>query len=148
MPGRRARRRWLGSGRARKSRNRTRRVADCQRLEPRLLLSTLQITQEAQLLVYDLNRARNDPAGFAQEQNLNVDLSFVRPRPPLAINAELSVAAERHALEMGNHDDYSEWSEYLRQQANGADREPGYDLPADWAEDLTYVEATAAGVTL
>ena len=53
----------------------------------------LNVSPETQLLIYDLNLARNDPQGYAQDNGLNVDLSDITPRAPLAINNALSNAA-------------------------------------------------------
>jgi hypothetical protein len=41
---------------------------------------------QEQLLIYELNRARNNPARFDQENNLVADLSGVASQPPLAVN--------------------------------------------------------------
>src|SRR4051794_31022400 len=44
------------------------------------------IAAEEQLFVYLLNRARHDPVAYQQENNLPVNLSYVSPRQPLAVN--------------------------------------------------------------
>src|SRR5262245_20045375 len=56
-------------------------------LEQREVMS---VSGSEQLFIYLLNRARHDPAAYAQEQNLSVSLSGVEPRAPLALNNLLS----------------------------------------------------------
>ena len=77
-------------------------------LEDRLLLSVLP---EEQLFVYLLNRARNDPVAYQQEQNLSVDLSYVTPRAPLAVNDKLFASSSFHANEMATYNYFGHQSQ-------------------------------------
>ena len=56
-------------------------------LETRKLLTVIA---DEQLFTYELNRARHDPVTYQQEQHLAVDLAYVTPRGPLALNDSLS----------------------------------------------------------
>src|SRR5688572_22041352 len=111
-------------------------------LEPRLLMAA---APEEQLFVYLLNRARHDPVAYQQENNLPVDLAYVTPRGPLAVNEDLYESSEFHAVEMATHNYFGHQSALNGQWPNQMARNAGYVLPADWPNDNNYIESLAAG---
>ncbi|MCO6456108.1 MAG: hypothetical protein J5I93_12480 [Pirellulaceae bacterium] len=120
-------------------------------LEPRILLA---VSSEEQFFVYQLNWARHDPAGYAQEAGLPVSLSDVAARPPLAINSALSAASAAKAQELADYDYFGHRSQVTGVWPNQLLRDFGYPLPATLAVGaLTYsfpsqgnsVESLAAG---
>ena len=73
-------------------------------------------THDEQFLIYELNRARNDPAGWASEVGLDLltggdgqlaTLAGVAPRPPLAVNETLVETARYRASDMATHNYFS-----------------------------------------
>ncbi len=113
-----------------------------ERLENRLLLS---ISGEEQLFVYMLNRARHDPVEYQTEQSLPVDLAYVTPRGPLAVNDSLSDSAEFHAVEMATYNYFGHQSSVTGDWPNKMARDFGYTLPASWSSGANYIESLAAG---
>jgi hypothetical protein len=111
-------------------------------LEPRLLMA---VAPEEQLFVYLLNRARHNPVVYAQENNLGVDLSYVTPRGPLAVNNNLYNSAEFHAVEMAVHNYFGHQSAVTGDWPNKMARDAGYVLPAAWPNDNNFIESLAAG---
>ena len=94
-------------------------------LEPRILLA---LYTDAQLFLYLLNRCRHDPAAFQQEygQYMTIDISNYTPQMPLAVNADLSFAAEWKANDM-------ETDGYFSHKT--ADTPPWPDM---WANELAW----------
>lgn len=111
-------------------------------LENRRLLAVSAGEQE---FIYLLNRARHDPAAYATEVNLGVDLSSVVPRPPLAVNEQLLGSSGFHAEEMAAYDYFGHTSEVTGDQPNKMARDAGYPLPQGWSNDANYIESAAAG---
>jgi hypothetical protein len=98
-----------------------------------------------QLFVYLLNRARHDPLAYQIERGLNVDLSSVDPRPPLAINSSLHGSARFHAEEMAKFNYFAHQSQVTGRWPNRNARDHGYPLPASWSDDANNIESIAAG---
>jgi hypothetical protein len=107
-----------------------------------MLLSVSAVEQE---FVYLLNRARHDPVAYQAEENLPVDLSYVTPRGPLAVNDSLFESAEFHADEMATHNYFDHQSQVTGDWPNKMARDHGYPLPASWTDDANYIESLAAG---
>ena len=120
-------------------------------LEEREMLS---VAPEEQYFVYLLNRARHDPVAYQQEQNLSVDLAYVAPRAPLAVNSQLFASAEVHVNDMVAHNYFGHFSPFLNEWPNKMVRDQGYPLPytlpiGPWTyllpDDSNQVESAAAG---
>lgn len=111
-------------------------------LEPRLLLT---IKPEEQLFIYMLNRARHDPVAYQQEQGLTVDLSYVTPQPPLAVNTDLLDSSRFHSDEMANNDYFGHQSQVTGDWPNKMARDQGYPLPVSFPDNNNYIESIAAG---
>ena len=65
---------------------------------------------EAQLVVYEINRARRNPSAFAAEVSMTLP-SEVLPRPPMAINASLQASSDLKANEMAEYRYFSHQSQ-------------------------------------
>ncbi len=111
-------------------------------LEDRRLLS---VGAEEQLFVYLLNRTRHDPVAYQQEQNLPVDLSYVTPRGPLAVNDKLFASSEFHAQEMATYNYFAHQSQVTGDWPNKMVRDQGYPLPSYFPNDRNSVESLVAG---
>ncbi|MDX9910426.1 MAG: CAP domain-containing protein [Phycisphaerales bacterium] len=80
-------------------------------LEPRLVLANFDWSPEEVLLLELVNRARSDPQAEAQRLGLDLtagltiaELARLIPSEPLAMNAELTLAARLHSLDMAERD--------------------------------------------
>ncbi len=105
----------------------------------------LAAAAQEQLFVYMLNRARNDPVAYQVEQSLPVDLSYVTPRGPLAVNDSLSDSSGFHAEEMAAYNYFGHQSSVTGDWPNKMARDFGYQLPAGWSSTTNYIESIAAG---
>jgi hypothetical protein len=105
----------------------------------------LAIDAGEQLFVYQLNRARHDPVAYQQEEALPVDLSYVTPRGPLAVNNNLSNSAEFHATEMAVHNYFGHQSAVTGEWPNQMARDAGYPLDPNFPNNDNYIESIAAG---
>ncbi len=101
-----------------------------------------------QLIIYELNRARNNPVRFAQENNLPVDLSGVVPQPPLAVNNALVGSASFHAEEMATFNYFAHQSAVTGDFPNKMARDNGYVLPDFYPNTANNIESIAAGTFL
>jgi hypothetical protein len=106
---------------------------------------TPSVRPEEQLFVYLLNRARHDPVAYQQEQNLPVDLSYVDPQPPLAVNESLFASARFHTDEMAAQNYYDTQSAVSGDWPNKMARDHGYELPAHFLNDVNNIESLTAG---
>ena len=113
-------------------------------LESRTLLAVTVLPDE-QLMVYLINRARHDPVAYQVERGLPVDLSYVTPRPPLAVNNRLFASAQFHAKEMATYNYFGHQSQVTGDWPNKMARDQGYNLPDDWTNDGNYIESLVAG---
>lgn len=100
-------------------------------------------TDQEQLFIWELNRARNDPAAWAAEFGLDsmvggdgelTDLLDVDPQPPLAVNELLTDSAVFHSTEMATNNYFGHQS-----QVNG-------DWPNKMARDAGYLLASSLPV--
>ena len=105
----------------------------------------MSVSPHEQLFVYMLNRARHDPVAYQQEASLPVDLSYVSPQPPLAVNNDLFDSAEFHATEMAVHNYFAHQSAVTNQWPNQMARNEGYVLPGFFPNDANNIESLAAG---
>ena len=143
------------------SRGSARRLA-CEMLEDRRLLSvspaigpidalsagsplSSPVAAVEQEFVYQVNRARHDPVAYQIEQGLSVDLSYVTPRPPLAVNDSLLDSSWFHSDEMATYNYFGHQSAVTGDWPNKMARDHGYALPAGWEDDANYIESIAAG---
>ncbi len=101
--------------------------------------------EDAQLFIYDLNRARANPQQYAREHNLGQILDNVDPAPPLAVNDSLLASASFKAREMADFDYFAHESAVTGDQANRLAREAGYPL-AVWLGNDNNIESLAAGL--
>jgi hypothetical protein len=111
-------------------------------LEDRRLLAISSLEQE---FIYLLNRARHDPAAYAEEVDLGVDLTGVPARPPLAVNAHLLDSTQFHVDEMVAHNYFAHTSAVTGDQPNKMARDAGYPLPGWWSSDANYIESLGHG---
>ncbi len=98
-----------------------------------------------QLFIYELNRARNNPTRFDQQNNLAADLSAVAPQPPLAVNNNLVHSAGFHAEEMATFNYFGHTSAVTGDQPNKMALDHGYPLPSFYPEEANNIESIAAG---
>jgi uncharacterized protein YkwD len=100
------------------------------------VLAAIVVEAEAgpqeQLLIYELNRARNDPDRYQTENSgvVTADLSSVAAQMPLAINVELSDSAQFRATEMVVSNYCAHQSAVTGLFPNEIARSFGYQLPA------------------
>lgn len=99
---------------------------------------------EAQLVVYEINRARRSPADFAIEANITLS-EAVAPRPPVALNSQLDASANFKANEMATFSYFAHQSQATGVWPNRLARENGYPLPAWWSDDANYIESLNSG---
>jgi Ca2+-binding RTX toxin-like protein len=98
---------------------------------------------EAQLVVYEINRARRSPANFANEAQITIP--EVAPRPPVAISPLLGASADFKANEMAAFSYFAHQSQATGKWPNQLARENGYPLPDWWADDANYIESLNSG---
>jgi hypothetical protein len=115
-------------------------------LEPRLLFSAAVPTNDDQLFIELLNRARANPNQFVTDFGLAVSLADVPATAPLAVNPFLTDSAEFHAHEMADHNYLDHQSAVTGKWPNQMVREAGYPLPTDFYPDgYNGVESIAGG---
>jgi hypothetical protein len=100
-------------------------IAPLEQLEARIALSVSGFEQE---FIYLLNRARHDPVAYQVERGLSVSLGSITRRPPLAVNASLTAAAEFKSGDMATRD-YFKHDLLNGETPNQVVRRFGYDLP-------------------
>jgi uncharacterized protein YkwD len=98
-----------------------------------------------QAVIYELNRARNNPQRYATENGLGTLLNGVAAAPPLALNTRLVQSAGFHAEEMAANNYFGHQSAVTGTWPNEMARNAGYVLPAAWPDDNNYIESLAAG---
>jgi uncharacterized repeat protein (TIGR01451 family) len=101
------------------------------------------VNPQEQLLIYELNRARNDPIRFQTEHSniVTVDLSGVAAQMPLALNAALNESARFRADEMVTNNYCMHQSAVTGRWPNYIARSFGYPLPAFYPDDNNYIES-------
>ena len=98
-----------------------------------------------QLIVYELNRARNKPARFGRENAIPVDLTYAAPSSPLAVNNGLVGSASFHAEEMATFNYFAHQSAVTGDWPNKMARDHGYPLPGFYPDAANNIESIAAG---
>jgi hypothetical protein len=111
-------------------------------------LGAVDPTDQEQLGIYTLNRARNDPAAYGMA--IGFDLGGVAARPPLAVNRNLVGSSRFHASEMFGHHYFAHTSAVTGDGPNAMAVQAGYDafgsgLGFDWGSTNT-IESNARGV--
>ena len=103
-----------------------------------------------QWLIYDINRARWDPFGFATEHNLNPSGWQMGPLPPLAYNTQLEGATGDKAFNLAGGATMD--SEHCTFYFNGQKECPNrladrfdYPLPGWWSLDQNSIEVYWSG---
>jgi hypothetical protein len=100
---------------------------------------------DEQLMIYELNRARNNPQRYAAENGLGSLLDGIAPSPALAVNDFLVQSSRGHAAEMAAYNYFAHQSAVTGKWPNQMARDAGYVLPASWPGDQNYIESIAAG---
>lgn len=120
-------------------------------LEERALFAVGGVEQE---FVWLLNRARSNPQAYAAEVGLGSLLNDVVARGPLAVNDNLSNAADVRSGEMATHNYFGHQSAVTGLWPNKVARNAGYALPASFqigqytypiADNSNQIESIAAG---
>lgn len=111
-------------------------------------LGPVDPTDQEQLGIYTLNRARNDPTAYGT--SIGFDLSAVPAQPPLAMNRNLVGSARFHSEEMFDHHYYAHVSAITGLGANAMAVQNGYDafgngFGFNWGSTNT-MESIARGV--
>ena len=94
-------------------------------------------------MLYQLNQARWDPAGFAEAFGIDPDGSL--PRPPLADNADLAGSATFKADEVAENGYFAHQSPVTGMWPNELARDWGYPLPAPFPDDANNIESLHSG---
>lgn len=105
------------------------------------------VTAEEQWFVYDLNRARWDPQGYAAEIEAAYPGAYglseaagLLPQPPLAPNTSLYASSGFKSNEMAWYDYFAHKSPITGKWPNGLARSYGYPLPSYWSSNDNYIE--------
>ena len=104
-------------------------IATHETLENRLALSG---SDYEQYFIYELNRARHDPAAYQAASGAEAPLGSVIPRPPLAINPDLVAAAGYKSNDMASRN-------YFNHTAPGDPPETPNELVRRFGYDLLDV---------
>jgi putative cell wall-binding protein len=107
--------------------------------------SSTSVAADQEALIYEINRARLDPAGFASRAS---DIQIPRnlaPAPPLAPNRPLTRSAAFKANEMASHTYFGHKSGVTGTWPNALARGNGYDLPGWWKDDANNIESIHSG---
>ncbi|MEX2140310.1 MAG: Calx-beta domain-containing protein [Pirellulales bacterium] len=107
--------------------------------------SSLTVSPQEQLFIHLLNRARHNPTAYQVERHLPIDLSYVDPQPPLAVNESLLASARFHTDEMVIHNYFDHQSAVSGDWPNQMARDHGYELPLHFSIDVNNIESLAAG---
>lgn len=106
-------------------------------------VARVDLALEAQQFVYELNRARWDPARFALESGSS--MPAVLPAPPVALQAQLGQSSTLKANEMARYSYFGHHSPITDSWPNALVRGTGYPLPADWPDTANFVESLHVG---
>jgi hypothetical protein len=90
-------------------------------------------TDEEQLVIWQLNRARRDPPAYGQ--SIGLDLSGVAPQPALAVSRLLTNSARFHAQEMYDYNYFAHTSAVTGKGPNQMAVDAGYDV---FGQGLSY----------
>ena len=101
------------------------------------------VAQDQQALLFQMNLARWDPAGFAA--TTGIDLGDTLPRPPVAVNPELTASAAFKADEIAQNEYFSHQSSVTGMWPNALARATGFPLPAEFPDDSNNIESLHSG---
>jgi uncharacterized protein YkwD len=96
-----------------------------------------------QLMIYELNRARQNPLRYAAENGLGSLLDGIAATPPLAVNGDLVQSASFHAEEMASANYFAHQSAVNGDWPNQMAINAGYPLPSPGGQN--NIESIAAG---
>ncbi len=102
-------------------------------------------TKQEMYFIHQLNRARSDPAAWAEEMDLSVSLSSVASQPPLAPNPYLMDSAGTKAEEMADDDYFNHVSQTTGIYPNELADDSGYTLNSIFSLEANNIESIAAG---
>jgi hypothetical protein len=97
-----------------------------------------------QHLVYEINRARHNPASYAAA--LGFSGAGLLPRPPLAVDGLLAASSSFRAADLAAGAPFTHISSDGR-WPNEIVRDNGYPLPRWWVDDANHVESLASSST-
>ena len=103
----------------------------------------VSVEQDQQELMAQLNAARWNPQAYAAE--FGVDPGDTLPRPPLAVNPELTAAARFKADEIADHGYFGHQSAVTGLWPNELVRSWGYPLPGEFPDDANNIESLHSG---
>src|SRR5262245_40968115 len=98
-------------------------------------------TDEEQLVIWQLNRARRDPPAY--RQSIGLDLSGVEPQPALAVSRLLTNSARFHAQEMYDFNYFAHTSAVTGKGPNQMAVDAGYDV---FGKGLSYPWGTTNNI--
>lgn len=104
-----------------------------------------QPTANEQALIYELNRARNNPQRYDTEQSLGGLLTGIAASQPLAVNSNLVTSARFHTNEMATFNYFGHQSAVTGDWPNKMARDAGYPLATVMPNNTNNIESLAAG---
>jgi hypothetical protein len=99
---------------------------------------------DAQMLVYEINRARANPAAFAAEAGVALPAETV-PAPPLAIDPRLASSATFKANEIATNGYFGHQSAVTGVWPNRLARDHAFPLPSEWSDGANNIESLHSG---
>ncbi|MBK9973908.1 MAG: hypothetical protein IPP14_03945 [Planctomycetes bacterium] len=104
-----------------------------------------QPTANEQAMVYELNRARNNPQRYDTEQSLGGLLTGIAASQPLVVNSNLFASARFHADEMATNNYFGHQSAVTGDWPNKMARDAGYPLHSSLSNTANNIESLGAG---
>ncbi len=114
-------------------------------LEPRMLLSSGTTSPVEMEIIWRVNQARSNPAKFAKLNQMPAAVKSIARQQPLAVNTNLSKAAQFRAGEMAKFNYFSHTSAVTGKQPNLIARENGYALDASMPDAANNIESIFGG---
>lgn len=106
--------------------------------------SSTQPTASEQTFMYEVNRARANPAAYDSENSLGGVCSSITPSRPLALNGNLVTSARFHSSEMAQYGYFAHQSTVTGQWPNQMARNAGYPLKSSLPNNTNNIESLAA----
>lgn len=94
--------------------------------------------------MYEVNRARANPAAYDSEKGLGGVCSSITPSRPLALNGNLVTSARFHSSEMAQYGYFAHQSTVTGQWPNQMARNAGYPLKGTLPNNTNNIESLAA----
>ena len=101
-------------------------------------------TAAEQTFLYEVNRARSNPAAYDSEKGLGGVCNSITPSRPLALNGNLVTSARFHSSEMAQYGYFDHQSQVTSQWPNQMARNAGYPLKSSLPNDANNIESLAA----